>query len=228
MVDFSELEKKLKIKFKNKDLLVQAFCHRSYINENEDFQGRNNERLEFLGDAVLELIVSEELFHRFFEQEEGFLTSLRAALVNSKMLYKLAKELEFSDFLLLSRGERREKGKARQEILADTMEAFIGALYLDQGYKICHNFVLKHLMPKVGQIMEEEAFIDAKSKFQEIAQEKEKITPRYEILKEWGPDHAKSFIAGVFLNHKMIAKGEGRSKQEAEEEAAKKALEKIK
>lgn len=228
MVDFSELEKSLKIKFKDKDLLARAFCHRSYINENDDFQGHHNERLEFLGDAVLELIVSEELFQRFSEKEEGFLTSLRAALVNSKMLYKLAKELNFSDYLLLSKGESREKGKARQEILANTMEAFIGALYLDQGYKKCHDFVLKHLMPKVDQIMEEEAFIDAKSKFQEIAQQKEKITPRYEVLKEWGPDHAKNFIAGVFLNDKLIARGEGRSKQEAEEKAAKRALEKIK
>lgn len=227
MVDFSVLENKLNIEFKDKELLKRAFCHRSYINENKDFKGNHNERLEFLGDAVLEIIVSDELFHNFPEKEEGFLTSIRAALVCSKMLYRVAKELNLSEFLLLSKGERKEKGKARQEILANTTEAFIGALYLDQGLKACKKFILGNIMTKVQSIMENEEFIDAKSNFQELAQEKESITPRYDILKEWGPDHSKTFVAGAFLDDKLIAQGEGRSKQEAEEAAAKKALEKI-
>jgi ribonuclease III len=226
MINFNELENDLGIKFKNEDLLARAFCHRSYINENHNFKGNHNERLEFLGDAVLEIIVSDELFHNFPDKKEGFLTSLRAALVNSKMLYKVAKELDFSKFLLLSKGESKEKGKARREILANTMEAFIGALYLDQGLEPCRAFILKYLMNRVETIMENQEFIDAKSKFQEVAQEKEKITPRYEVLKEWGPDHSKTFIAGVFLGDNLIAKGEGRSKQEAEEDAAQKALKK--
>ncbi len=224
MVNFDELEEFLGIDFKDKKILAQAFCHRSYLNENPDFEGGNNERLEFLGDAVLELAVSDSLFRNYPEKEEGILTSLRAALVNSRMLCKIAKELDFGKFLLLSRGEKREKGKAREEILANTMEAFIGALYVDQGYKACEDFVQKYIMPKVEAILENEEFIDAKSKFQEIAQEKEKITPRYEVLKEWGPDHNKTFTVGVFLENKLIAEGTGRSKQEAEEEAAREAL----
>ena len=224
MIEFSELEKSLGIKFKDKEMLAQAFCHRSYLNENLDFKNGNNERLEFLGDAVLELVVSDNLFKNHPNKEEGILTSLRAALVNSKMLCKIAKELNFGDFLLLSKGEKKERGKARQEILANTMEAFIGALYIDQGYDVCKNFVGKHIMPKLEMILENEDFIDAKSKFQEIAQEKKKITPRYEVLEEWGPDHNKTFVVGVFLEDKLIAKGNGKSKQEAEEEAAEEAL----
>ena len=225
MKDFSPLEKKLGLKFKNKDLLVQAFCHRSYLNEKPDFYLTNNERLEFLGDAVLELVVTEDIYQNYPEKPEGELTNWRAALVNSKFLGKLARDLDFNDFLLLSKGEAKELGKARLYILANTFEALIGAVYLDRGYKICQEFIKKHLMPKLPDILEKGAFRDAKSRFQEEAQERTGITPLYKVLEEWGPDHAKHFIIGVFLNEELVAKGDGSSKQEAEEEAAKNALE---
>jgi len=225
MKDFSLLEKKLGLKFKNKDLLIQAFCHRSYLNEKPDFYLTNNERLEFLGDAVLELVVTEDIYQNYPEKPEGELTNWRAALVNSKFLGKLARDLDFNDFLLLSKGEAKELGKARLYILANTFEALIGAVYLDRGYKICQEFIKKHLMPKLPDILEKGAFRDAKSRFQEEAQERTGITPLYKVLEEWGPDHAKHFIIGVFLNEELVAKGDGSSKQEAEEEAAKNALE---
>ena len=225
MKDFSPLEKKLGLKFKNKDLLVQAFCHRSYLNEKPDFYLTNNERLEFLGDAVLELVVTEDIYQNYPEKPEGELTNWRAALVNSKFLGKLARDLDFNDFLLLSKGEAKELGKARLYILANTFEALIGAVYLDRGYKICQEFIKKHLMPKLPDILEKGAFRDAKSRFQEESQERKGITPLYKVLEEWGPDHAKHFIIGVFLNEELVAKGEGSSKQEAEEEAAKNGLE---
>jgi len=225
MKDFDLLEKKLGLKFKNKDLLIQAFCHRSYLNEKPDFYLTNNERLEFLGDAVLELVVTEDIYQNYPEKPEGELTNWRAALVNSKFLGKLARDLDFNDFLLLSKGEAKELGKARLYILANTFEALIGAVYLDRGYKICQEFIKKHLMPKLPDILEKGAFRDAKSRFQEESQETKGITPLYKVLEEWGPDHAKHFIIGVFLNEELVAKGEGSSKQEAEEEAAKNGLE---
>jgi len=225
MKDFDLLEKKLGLKFKNKDLLIQAFCHRSYLNEKPDFYLTNNERLEFLGDAVLELVVTEDIYQNYPEKPEGELTNWRAALVNSKFLGKLARDLDFNDFLLLSKGEAKELGKARLYILANTFEALIGAVYLDRGYKICQEFIKKHLMPKLPDILEKGAFRDAKSRFQEEAQERTGITPLYKVLEEWGPDHAKHFIIGVFLNEELVAKGDGSSKQEAEEEAAKNGLE---
>lgn len=221
--DFSPFEKKFNLKFRNKDLLIQAFCHRSYLNENPDFYLGNNERLEFLGDAVLELVVTEYLYQSYPKKSEGELTNWRAALVNAKMLAKIAKDLGFNDFLLLSRGEAKETGKARQYILANAFEAFIGSLYLDQGYKICQSFLKKHLIKELLHIIEQKLFKDAKSHFQEEAQERAGVTPTYKVLEEWGPDHAKHFIVGVFLKEELIAKGEGSSKQEAEEEAAKNA-----
>jgi len=223
--DFSILEKKLNIKFKNKDFLIQAFVHRSYLNENPDFYLPHNERLEFLGDAVLELVVTEYLYQNYPKKSEGELTNWRAALVNSKELAKVSKNLEFNDFLLLSKGEAKETGKARQYILANTFEAFIGAVYLDQGYQACKNFIEEYLIKELPEIIEKGLYKDAKSRFQEEAQERLRITPTYKILEEWGPDHAKHFISGVFLGKQLIAKGEGSSKQESEEEAAKNALE---
>ena len=228
MKDFTKFEKKLNISFKNKDLLIQAFIHRSYLNENPDFYLFHNERMEFLGDAVLELVVTDELYRNYPEKQEGELTNLRAALVNTKMLSHIADKIGFNDFLLLSRGEIKETGKARQYILADTLEAFIGALYLDQGYKSCESFIKKYIMAELPEVLEKELYIDSKSYFQEQAQEKKSITPTYKVLKEWGPDHAKHFSIGVFLNKDLIAKGDGMSKQEAEEDAAKNALEKKK
>ena len=224
MQDFSKLEKKLNIKFKNKDLLVQAFCHRSYLNENPDFKLENNERMEFLGDAVLELIVTEYLFGKYPKKPEGELTNWRAALVNAKMLSEVAREMGFSDFLLLSRGETKELGKARQYILANTFEALIGSIYLDLGYKACRELIKKYLISRLPEIIKKGLFRDAKSCFQEEAQERTGITPTYKVLKEWGPDHAKHFIIGVFLNSELAGQGEGSSKQEAEDEAAKDAL----
>jgi len=224
MKDFSKLEKELNISFKNKDLLIQAFCHRSYLNENPNFYLEHNERLEFLGDAVLELVVTEYLYKNYPQKAEGELTNWRAALVNAKMLSEMARELGLNDFLLLSRGEAKELGKARQYILANTFESLIGALYLDQGYKICQNLIEKKLIVKLPEILEKGLFKDAKSLFQEEAQEKTGITPIYKVVKEWGPDHAKHFIVGVFLNKELVAKGEGSSKQEGEEKAAENAL----
>lgn len=222
--DFSKLEKKLNLKFKNKDLLIQAFVHRSFLNENPDLKLFHNERLEFLGDAILEQVVTEYLFRNYPKKPEGDLTSWRAALVNAKMLAKIAQNLGFNDFLLLSQGELKEEGKARQYILADTLEAFIGSLYLDQGLNSCGGFIEKHLIKELPHIIEARLFRDAKSHFQEEAQEKSGITPIYKVLEEQGPDHIKHFIVGVFLGKDLIAKGEGSSKQEAEEAAAKAAL----
>jgi len=224
MKDFSKLEKKLGIEFKNKDLLKQAFCHRSYLNEDPDFRLGNNERLEFLGDAVLELIVTSSLYHRYPSRPEGELTNWRSALVNSKMLAQISKRLGFNDFLLLSKGEQMEKGKARNFILGDTFESFLGALYLDQGYKSCEDFVETHLLPEIKRIIKNRLFKDSKSQFQEKAQEKANITPAYRVIEEWGPDHDKHFLVGAYLGDTLIAKGEGTSKQEAEEKAAREAL----
>lgn len=224
MKDLSSLEKKLNIEFKNKDLLIQSFVHRSYLNENPDFRLSHNERLEFLGDAVLELTVTEYLYQNYPHKSEGELTNWRAALVNANMLARIARHLGFNDFLLLSKGERKELGKARRYILANTFEALIGGLYLDQGYQACQRFITKNLVKELPDIIRKGLYKDAKSYFQEVAQERKKITPTYKALEEWGPDHAKRFVIGVFLGEKLIAKGEGSSKQEAEEEAAKKAL----
>ena len=225
MRDFSLLEKKLNLNFLNKDLLVQSFVHRSFLNENPDFKLSNNERLEFLGDAILEHIVTEYLFKNYPDKPEGELTIWRAALVNAKMLSKIANDLGFNDFLLLSQGEEKEEGKARNYILANTFEAFIGSLYLDQGFDACKDFIEKNLIKELPEIIESGLYKDAKSLFQEKSQEVAGITPSYKVLKEWGPDHNKKFIIGVFLNDELIAEGEGSSKQEAEEEAAHKALE---
>lgn len=224
MQDFSILEKKLGLKFKNIDLLIQAFVHRSYLNENPDFRLKNNERLEFLGDAVLELISSEYLYKQYPDKSEGELTNWRAALVNAKMLAQIAQDLELNEFLLLSRGETKELGKARQYILANTFEALIGSIYLDLGYSVCGDFIRKILTVKLPVIIENNLFKDAKSDFQEEAQDRQGITPVYKVLKEWGPDHTKHFVIGIFLGENMVAEGEGFSKQEAEEAAAKKAL----
>jgi len=224
MKDFSQLEKSLDISFKNKDLLIQAFCHRSYINENSKFSLDHNERLEFLGDAVLELIVTEFLYLDYPKKPEGELTAWRASLVNAESLANAARSLDFNDYLLLSRGEAKDSGKARSFILANAFEAFIGSLYLDQGYEPCKKFIKDRLMAKLPDIIQNELFKDSKSRFQEESQEKENVTPNYNVISESGPDHAKYFEIGVYLNSELIAKGQGFSKQEAEEKAAEAAL----
>ena len=225
MEDFAPLEEKYGLNFKNKDLLRQAFTHRSYLNENPDSKLEHNERLEFLGDAVIELIVTDHLYKDYPEKAEGDLTNWRAALVNAKMLSATAEELGFNDFLLLSKGEKKELGKARAYILANTFEALLGAIYLDAGYDKCDEFIRKHLLVNLSGIIKSGSYKDAKSKFQEEAQEKVSVTPNYKVIKEEGPDHEKKFVVGVYLNDELVAEGEGMSKQEAEEDAAKKALE---
>lgn len=224
MKQFDVLEKKLALQFNNKDLLTQAFVHRSYLNENPDFGLPQNERLEFLGDAVLELVITDDLYKNYPDKAEGELTNWRAALVNAKMLTSVAESLGLNDFLLLSRGETKELGKARQYILANTFEALIGAIYLDMGYKSADQFIKKYLLTRLPEIISKKLYKDAKSYFQEKAQDVEGVTPIYKVIKEWGPDHKKKFTVGVFLKEEEIAQGEGYSKQEAEEEAAKSAL----
>ena len=224
MKDFSPFEKRLGVEFKNKNLLTQAFVHRSYLNENPEFGLEQNERLEFLGDAVLELVVTEYLYKEYPTKAEGELTNWRAALVNAKMLTQVAEQLGFNEFLLLSRGETKEVGKARQYILANTFESFVGALYLDLGYQAADVFINKYLISHLSEIITSGSYKDAKSYFQEQAQEKDGITPAYKIMKEWGPDHKKKFTVGVYLHQTLVAEGEGYSKQEAEEEAARSAL----
>lgn len=225
MPDFTQLESQLNISFKDKDLLTQAFVHRSYLNEHPDFRLYHNERLEFLGDAVLELSVTEYLYTEYPDKPEGELTSWRAALVNTKMLAQVAQDLGFNDYLLLSHGEAKEGGKGREYILANTMEAFLGALYLDQGFKVCDSVIREHVLTRLPQVLEEKLFQDGKSRFQEVAQEKTGVTPTYAILEEWGPDHEKQFRTGVYLGEELAGEGTGSSKQEAEENAARSAME---
>lgn len=223
--DFSELENSLGVCFKNKDLLTQAFCHRSYLNENPSFYLGHNERLEFLGDAVLELITTDYLYRNYPLKPEGEMTGWRASLVNANILSDTAREMNFEKFLLLSSGEKKEKGKARKYILSDTFEAFIGSLYLDSGYEVVRKFLEEKLIKaKLPEIIEKKLFKDPKSLFQEKSQEILSITPIYQVIEEVGPDHQKSFVVGAFLDEELIAKGEGTSKHEAELRAAEEAL----
>lgn len=224
MAGLKAFEKILGVAFKNRALLTQALTHRSFINENPNTLGGHNERLEFLGDAVLELAITEYIYEKFPEKPEGELTSLRASLVNSNILGAVASELDFNNFLLLSRGEARDVGRARQYILANAYEAVVGAIYLDQGYGPVRDFIIRILAPKISEILEKKLYRDAKSLFQEEAQERVSITPTYEVSKEWGPDHDKHFIIGVYLGKDLIAEGEGPSKQEAQQQAAEAAL----
>jgi len=223
--DFAKFEKIAGITFKNKELLRRAFTHRSYLNENRDTESSHNERLEFLGDAVLELMVTEYLFEKYPDSNEGDLTAYRASLVNAITLSEVAQSIGVNDYLLLSKGETKDMGKARQYILANTIEAIIGAIYLDQGYDAAKYFIAKNLFHLIDKIVADKSWIDAKSKFQEKAQEKESTTPLYKSLKEEGPDHDKRFTVGVYLGDILITEGSGMSKQEAEQVAAKKALE---
>ncbi len=226
MIDFSKFEKKVNVNFKDKNLLKQAFIHRSYLNENPKVGIHHNERLEFLGDAVLELITTNYLYKNYPDKNEGDLTSYRAALVNAVTLSMVSEKLGMNEFLLLSKGESKDTGKARQDILANTFESFLGALYLDQGYEKSNDFVEEFLFPEMKEILEKGSWRDAKSVFQEKAQEHFGITPVYRVLSESGPDHDKRFTVGVFLSKDLIVDGSGKSKQEAEQKAAEGALKK--
>ncbi|MFH1385787.1 MAG: ribonuclease III [Patescibacteria group bacterium] len=223
MKDLSKLEDKLGIIFKDKNLLQQAFVHRSFLNENPDFGLEHNERLEFLGDAVLELVVTKYLYSNY-PNPEGELTNWRAALVNAKKLAEIAEAISLNDFLMLSRGEAKDMGRARQYILANTMESLIGAIFLDQGIEAAGEFIAKNILSHLSEILNAGAYRDAKSLFQEEAQDRVGITPSYEVLKEWGPDHAKHFNVGVYLDDELVAEGEGISKQDAQQKAAEAAL----
>ncbi|MAF81062.1 ribonuclease III [bacterium] len=221
--DLKPLEQTLGVSFTDDTALRQALVHRSYLNENPSFELAHNERLEFLGDAVLELVVTDHLYQNY-EMPEGELTNLRAAIVRGEMLSRVAEAMGLSEYLLLSRGERQDTGKARQYILANAVEAVIGAVYLDQGYGAAAKVITTHIISRLEQVIAEGAHIDNKSRFQELAQEKYRVTPVYKVIKEHGLDHAKHFSVGVFVGDKQMGVGEGSSKQEAQQAAAKAAL----
>lgn len=222
-----ELEEKIGVKFNDIDFLKQAVTHRSYLNEHRNYKLDHNERLEFLGDAVLELVVTEYLYKNY-PNPEGELTNWRASLVNGEMLAKIARGLGVEEYLLMSKGESKDTGKARQYLLANAFEAITGAIYLDQkekGYEKCREFIMNNVIGELPNIIENKLYMDPKSRFQEESQDKVGITPSYRVLEEVGPDHDKKFIVGLYLNDEMIAEGKGRSKQEAQRKAAEKGLE---
>ncbi len=223
-MDLSIFEASIGVSFKNKEMLKQAFIHRSYLNENRTIKLEHNERLEFLGDAVLELVITDYLYKKYPEKNEGDLTAYRSSLVNSVTLSQAAEKIGMNSFLLLSKGEAKDTGRARQFILANTFEALAGAIYIDQGYDMAAKFIADQLFGLIEDIVERRAFIDAKSRFQEEAQERAGVTPSYRLIKEAGPDHNKIFTVGVYLREELIVSGDGKSKQEAEQDAAEKAL----
>ncbi|MDP2665853.1 MAG: ribonuclease III [bacterium] len=226
MPDFQIFAKKLDLSFSNLDLLIEALTHRSYLNEHREYTGSHNERLEFLGDAVLELAATDFLFKKYPAKPEGELTAYRASLVNTVSLAESAQALGINDYLLLSKGESKDTGRARDVILADAFEAIIGAIYLDSGYEAAEAFIARNLYSKIDDVIAKRSYQDAKSRFQELAQEKKGTTPNYETLSEVGPDHDKRFTVGVFVGSEEIARGTGQSKQEAEQAAAQAGLDK--
>ncbi|MFA6919096.1 MAG: ribonuclease III [Patescibacteria group bacterium] len=224
MKELTKLEKNLGVKFNNLDLLTQAIVHRSYLNEHPDFRLDHNERLEFLGDAVLELAVTEYLYNHY-PNPEGELTNWRASLVNGVSLSNIAQHLDIEPFMFLSKGESQDKNsKARQYILANALEAIIGSIYLDQGMDMATKFIQDKVLSKLEEIIDKKLYIDAKSFFQEKAQEKLGITPSYKVISSIGPDHDKVFKVGVYLSDDLVSTGVGSSKQEAQTDAAKNAL----
>jgi len=226
--DLSKLQKRLGVQFQDEGLLKQAMVHRSYLNEHPEFKFGHNERLEFLGDAVLEIVVTEFLYLNFETTPEGDLTNWRASLVNAKMLYEVASDLNIEDCLYLSKGESKDKNKkSRQFILANAVEAIIGAMYLDQGIEAAKKFILSNVVVKLDDILKNQTYLDPKSHFQEKAQEVRGTTPHYQILDEVGPDHAKIFTVGLYLDEDLIATGKGSSKQEAQVDAAAQGLKKM-
>ncbi len=223
-VNVPKLEKLLGYTFIDKAHLVSAMTHRSYLNENRDAMQDHNERLEFLGDAVLELVVTDFLFKKYPQKPEGELTAIRAAIVNTVSLADASTKLAVNDFLLMSKGESKDTGRARQYILANVFEALVGALYLDQGYDASAAFIAEHLFAKTDNIVEKRLWQDAKSRFQELAQEHHNQTPTYQTLTQEGPDHDRVFTVGVFIGKDKVAEGKGRAKQEAEQQAAEAAI----
>lgn len=228
MKNLDNLEKKLGIKFKNRKLLAQTLVHRSYLNEVTGRGIRSNERLELLGDSILSFIITEWLFKEFPDYPEGELTNLRSNIVRTSSLAQIAQELNLGVYLLLSRGEQESGGAENPSILADTLEAVIGAIYLDRGIATAQNFIQEKFTPLIEEITRKGEFKDAKSILQEKLQAQLQQTPIYKTLKEEGPDHDKIFTVGVYIQSKLLAKGAGKNKQEAEEKAAKTALERLK
>ena len=224
--DWKKFEETIGVKFKSKELLTQAFIHRSFLNENPKTGMDHNERLEFLGDAVLELAVTDFLYKKYTDSPEGELTAYRAALVNANTMADFAKEIEMNEYLFLSRGEAKDTGKARLYILANAIEALIGAIFLDQGYEEAENFIGRFLYIRADEIVKKKLWRDAKSLIQEKSQEYVGVTPSYKVMRETGPDHDKHFTIGIFFGAEKIAEGKGHSKQEAEQDAARVALEK--
>ncbi|MBT4384150.1 ribonuclease III [Candidatus Peregrinibacteria bacterium] len=221
--NLAELEEQSGLNFDDKDLLRLAFIHKSFVNEHEN-ETKCNERLEFLGDAVLELVVTDFLFKVYPKEPEGALTNWRSALVKGRNLAKVAQQLQLGDYLLLSRGEDLSGGREKDYILANTTEAFIGAIYLDKGYNDASKFIKDHIIVLLEEIISQGLHIDAKSRVQELAQEKFSCTPRYEMLEDSGPDHDKVFVMGIYFGKNLVGKGGGPSKQEAEQAAAHEAL----
>lgn len=223
--NFKTFEQGIGVTFTDGELLRQAFTHRSYLNEHRGEVSTHNERLEFLGDAVLELVVTHFLYEKFPTHPEGDLTAYRAALVNAVTLSEVASKIGMNDYLLLSKGEAKDTGRARGILLANAIEALIGAIYLDQGYDVAHTFIERHLFPKIDEIIQKKLWRDPKSTLQEKVQEVEGATPHYSVIRETGPDHDKQFIVGVYMRDNLLAQGSGKSKQEAEQDAARNALE---
>ena len=223
--NLARLEQVIDVTFKDKNHLLTAMTHRSYLNEHREAKQDHNERYEFLGDAVLELVVTDFLFAKYPEKPEGELTAIRAALVNTNTLSDASSKLGVNEFLLLSKGEAKDMGRARLYILANAFEAIVGAIYQDQGYESAQKFIAEQLFSRTELIVEKRLWQDAKSRFQELAQEQTNITPTYETLKQEGPDHDRIFTVGVFLGKDKIAEGQGRAKQEAEQAAAEAAIE---
>jgi ribonuclease III len=219
-----EVEKKLGLKFKDTTLLKNALIHRSYLNENRKKNLENNERLEFLGDAVLELIISAELYTKFPKKTEGELTSIRSAIVRTESLAQESRRLEIGKHILMSKGEKDSGGQDKDFILANTYEALLGAIYMDLGFEKCKEFVKKTALKKLPRVISEELFIDPKTKIQELIQAKYKVTPTYKVIEEVGPDHDKSFTVALKIGNTVMAKGSGLSKQKAEEDAAQKSI----
>lgn len=227
MPEFAKLQKTINYQFKNADFLKQALVHRSYINEHPEFHLGHNERLEFLGDAVLEIVVTEYLYHHFPDTPEGDLTDWRASLVNANLLAEVAQEINLEENLFLSKGEAKDKNtKARHYILANAIEALIGSMYLDGGIEPVKKFILEKIVCRLDYIIQNQLHLDPKSKFQEKAQEIYSITPHYQMLEESGPDHDKTFTVGLYIKEELIAKGTGSSKHDAQVDAASAGLRK--
>lgn len=218
-------KKQLNATFNNIELLVLAFTHRSYVNEHRKTVTEHNERLEFLGDAVLELVVTEFLYNNY-DEPEGILTNWRSSLVRTESISAAAYRSDFEPLLRLSRGEKRGSERARAQILANTYESVIGALYLDQGYKVAKEFISKSLLPTFDEILKSGSWMDAKSHLQEKAQAVDNATPVYKVIEEEGPDHDKTFTVGVYVGEKLMGKGSGHSKQIGQQQAAREALKK--